>query len=154
MSGRPRDAARRGLVGAALLALLPLAGCSQDPQEEYCAAVKEHQEELTEIVGAGGQDSLLRAADVFADLRSKAPSDIADEWQQVVTRVAALDRALRDAGVDPATYDRSDPPAGLSAEERSAIDGAARELGSRSTTEALSGLDQQARDVCRTPLSL
>jgi hypothetical protein len=147
----------RRTVAAALLGLLllpPLTACGADPQEEYCGAVREHQQELTEIVGSGGQDSLLRAQDVFRDLRSKAPSDIADEWQQVVTRLEALDRALRDAGVDPATYDRRTPPDGLSGAEKAAIDGAARELGSRSTLDALSGLDQQARDVCRTPLSL
>lgn len=145
---------RRALAGLLVPLLLPLAGCGQDPQEEYCAAVKEHQKELTEIVGSGDQDSLLRAQDAFRDLRSKAPADITDEWQQVVTRLGALDRALRAAGVDPATYDRRKPPAGLSRDDRAAIDSAARELGSRSTLDALAGLDQQARDVCRTPLSL
>jgi hypothetical protein len=145
---------RRALAAGLLLLLPPLTACGADPQEEYCAAVQEHQKELTEIVGSGGQDSLLRAEDVFQDLRSKAPADIADEWQQVVTRIEALDRALREAGVDPATYDRRRPPAGLSGTDKDAIDSAARELGSRSTLDALGGLDQQARDVCRTPLSL
>jgi hypothetical protein len=147
-------ARRRAVTGAVLAVLLPLTACAGDPQEEYCAAVKQHQKALTEIVGSGGKDSLLRAEDIFADLRRRAPSDISDEWQQVVTRIQALDRALRDAGVDPATYDRSKPPAGLDEADRAAIDSAARELGSTSTLDALTGLDQQARDVCRTPLSL
>ena len=146
----------RRAVAAALLGLQlpPLVACGADPQEEYCGAVREHQQELTEIVGSGGQDSLLRAQDVFRDLRSKAPSDIADEWQQVVTRIQALDRALRDAGVDPATYDRRTPPDGLSGAEKAAIDSAARELGSGPTLAAFQGLQQEVLDVCHTPLTL
>jgi hypothetical protein len=152
MSGRRRS--HRALTALLVALLLPLTGCGGDPQEEYCAAVKEHQKELTGIVTGGGQDALIRALDIFRDLRSKAPSDVSDEWQQVVTRIQALDRALRAAGVDPASYDRSKPPPGLSRAERADIDAAARELGSRSTVDALAGLDQEARDVCRTPLSV
>ena len=155
MRGRRRPA-RTGtaLTGLLVGLLLPLAGCGGDPQQEYCDAVQEHQQELTGIVTGGGQDALIRALDIFRDLRSKAPSDVSDEWQQVVTRIEALDRALRAAGVDPASYDRRHPPPGLATEERAAIDAAARELGSSTTRDALGGLDQEARDVCRTPLSL
>ncbi len=139
------------LVSAVTLTLLT--GCS-DQKESYCGAVQDHQEELTGIVTDGGQDSLLRALDIFRDLQDRAPSDISDEWQQVVSRIETLDEALRDAGVDPATYDRKSPPAGLSDEDRARIDGAARELGSGTTIAALQALDQQARDVCQTPLTL
>ncbi len=142
------------LVGSLVGSLALLAGCAADPREEYCAAVTEHQRDLTEIVSSSDQDSLLRALAIFEELRARAPADIADEWQQVVTRIKGLDEALRTAGVDPATYDRRRPPAGLSEADRANIDGAARELGNRATADALAGLDQQARDVCRTPLSL
>ncbi len=149
-TGRTRRAA-----AVVVLTLLPLvAGCGGSRQEDYCAAVKEHQEALTEIVTGGGQDSLIRALDIFKDLQEVAPSDITDEWQQVVGRIETLDEALRAADVDPATYDRKSPPQGLSDEEKSRIDAAARELGSGMTLGALAALDQQARDVCKTPLSL
>lgn len=138
-----------------LMTLVPILGaCSSDPTADYCAAVKEHQLALTDIVTGGGQDSLIRALAIFKDLQSQAPSDITDEWQQVVSRIEALDKVLRAAGVDPATYDRKDPPTGLSDEQKARIDGAARELGSAATLGALEALDQQARDVCKTPLSL
>ena len=140
-----------GLASALTITLF--AGCS-DQKESYCGAVQDHQEELTEIVTDGGQDSLLRALEIFRDLQDRAPSDISDEWQQVVSRIETLDEALRDAGVDPATYDRKSPPDGLSDEDRARIDGAARELGSGTTIAALQALDQQARDVCQTPLTL
>ncbi|HYF74803.1 MAG TPA: hypothetical protein VD864_18390 [Nocardioides sp.] len=144
---------RRTLAVGLLIAPL-LAGCGGDPQESYCEAVRSHQEELTDLVGSGEPDALLRALPVFRELQDQAPDDIADEWQQVVGRVEALDEALDDAGVDPATYDREDPPPGLSDEARARIEAAATELGSGTTLRALQDLDQQARDVCRTPLTL
>ena len=144
---------RRALAVAALVLPL-LAGCGGDQQDAYCGAVKDHQEELSGIVGSGAPDALLQALPVFRDLQKQAPDDITDEWQQVVGRIEALSEALDDAGVDPATYDRDHPPAGLTEEQRASIDAAATELGSGTTLRALQDLDQQARDVCRTPLTL
>ena len=144
----------RGLVAVLELVLVPLAGGCGDPKGDYCSAVKDHREALSKIVSDGGQDSLIRALAIFKDLQGKAPSDVTDEWQQLVSRIEALDTALQSAGVDPASYDRQNPPAGLGAEDKARIDAAARELGSEETLQALQSLDQEARDVCQTPLTL
>ena len=141
-------------TAAGLLVLLPLLGACADRQETYCAAVEEHQQELTRITTGGQRDALLRALTIFKDLEAKAPADVTDEWQQVVGRIEDLDEALRAADVDPSTYDPDDPPAGLGDEDRARIEAAARELASGPTRQALTDLDQQARDVCHTPLSL
>jgi hypothetical protein len=139
---------------ATLLVVPLLAGCGGDPQDAYCDAVQDHQQELSDLVGSGKPDALIRALDVFRQLRDDAPDDITDEWQQLIGRIEALQGALDDAGVDPATYDRDDPPAGVTADQRAAIDAAAEQLGSGTTLRALQDLDQQARDVCGTPLTL
>jgi hypothetical protein len=144
----------RRATAAALILLPLLAGCGASGTEDYCSTVKDHQQELTRITTDGRPDSLLRALDIFRNLQADAPSDVSDEWQQVVARVEALDQALRAADVDPATYDRAHPPAGVDAQEKARIDAAARELGSGPTLRALEDLDQEARDVCHTPLSL
>ena len=142
-------------LGVALGLVLPaLVACGGSDQDAYCAAVKDHQQELSDIVGSGEPDSLLKALDVFRDLQDQAPGDITDEWQQVVTSLEALQQALEDAGVDPATYDRAHPHAGLTPAEKARIDAAAAQLGSGTTLRALQDLDQQARDVCKTPLTL
>ena len=140
-------------LGAVLLTVPLLAGCASD-QERYCEAVQEHQEELSEIAAQGGQESLIDALDIYRDLQEKAPRDIVDEWDQVVRSIEALDEALTDAGVDPATYDPKKPPEGVSEDQQQAIADAATELGSRATVEALAGVEQQARDVCKTPLTV
>ena len=146
--------APRATAAACLLLLLPLLGACADRRDAYCSAVEGHQEELTRIASDGERVSLLGALEIFRDLESRAPGDITDEWQQVVGRIEELDAALRAADVDPTTYDRKDPPADLGDEDRARIDAAARELGSATTRQALLDLDQQARDVCHTPLSL
>jgi hypothetical protein len=138
----------------ALVLLLPLLVACGSDEEGYCDAVSGHQQELSDIVGSGEPDALIRALDVFEDLQDQAPGDISDEWQQVVGRIQALRDALEDAGVDPATYDRDHPPADLDPGDKAAIDAAAKELGSGTTLRALQDLDQQARDVCHTPLTL
>ncbi len=139
---------------AVLALLVPLlAGCG-DSSDDYCNAVSDNQQHLSEIVGTGQPDALLDALDIFKQLQDKAPGDITDEWQQVVTRIEALRGALDDAGVDPATYDRDKPPAGVTEEQKAVIDAAAKELGSGTTLRAFQDLDQQARDVCKTPLTL
>jgi hypothetical protein len=139
----------------ALLALVvPLLVACGDEKDGYCDAVAEHQERLSEIVGSGEPDAMLQALDIFQDLADQAPADISDEWQQVVGSVEALEESLDDAGVDGATYDRDDPPSDLKAEQKKAIDDAAARVGGAETLQAIEDLDQQARDVCHTPLTL
>ncbi len=145
---------RLRLLLASVLTIPLLTGCGGDDRADYCDAVEEHQVELSDLVSSGGPGALIEALDIFRDLQDQAPSDISDEWQQLVGRIEALDDALDDAGVDPATYDRENPPPGLTDEQKASIDAAARQLGSGTTLRALQDLDQQARDVCHTPLTL
>ncbi|MBA3781572.1 MAG: hypothetical protein H0X12_06925 [Nocardioides sp.] len=119
----------------------------------YCEVVADRQTELADLTNGGGQGALFDALDSYRDLRDAAPDDIDDEWERVIGRLEILEKALREAEVDPETYDPKKPPAGLDAEQRGAIEGAARELGSETTVGAMGELEQQALDVCHTPLS-
>jgi hypothetical protein len=154
MSERMTRARRlAGSLAALVLLVAPLAGCASE-QEQYCEAVKDHQKRLTEIMSDAGPTALLEALDSFRQLRAEAPSDISDEWQQVIRSIEALEQALDDAGVDPADFERGKPPEGVSKEERDAIARAAAEVGSRETEVALAGVRQQALDVCKTQMWL
>jgi len=140
------------LVAAVVLASLT-AGCKSD-QDKYCDAVKGHQEKLGEVLGDGSADALLKALPIFRDLADDAPDDIRDDWKIVIDALQGLQDALEDAGVDPATYDRDHPPAGLSQADKDAIDQAAAGLGSEAATTAFNTVEQEAKDVCGTPLEL
>lgn len=148
-----------GLVAGLLVAGLVVGGVlivrllGTTPQERYCEEVVGSRAELSDRLSQGTPDVLITTLPIFEDLADDAPDDITDEWRVVTTAITGLRGALRAAGVDPATYDRDDPPAEVDEDERRRIDTAARVLGSQETAAALAGLDQQARDVCRTPLT-
>lgn len=145
----------RRTSGAAglLLAVALLAGCG-DEYDGYCEVVEEKQAELTEIATSGEQGALLRALPIYEELREEAPDDITDEWQQVIRALQALQQALDDAGASASTYDPKNPPEGVTQDQQDAIAAAADELRSPATVAALDSVEQQARDVCHTPLTL
>jgi hypothetical protein len=142
---------RAALVTATLLLVPLLSGCGG---QSYCDAVKSHQAELGGIAQGGGHDALLQALPVFEDLQASAPSDVADDWQLLVTRITALKTALADADVDPASYDAQHPPAGVTPEQRALIRRAAAGVGAADSQQALADLQQESLDVCHTPLEL
>ena len=148
---------RRIVVRLAVLAAVsvPVVGCGDDdPFEAYCKEVKAQRESLSEDLASDTGTSLIDALPEFEQLQDKSPDDLKDEWDTVTTRIGDLVEALEDAGVDPATYDHRKPPAGLTADEVDAIEAAARALATPEMKAALDGVEQQARDVCKTPMTL
>lgn len=137
-----------------VLALL-LAGCSDTPEEvraDYCESVAARQVELSEILAEESPATLLRALPVFRDLGADAPRDIEDDWARVIDALTALDEALDDAGVDAAAYDADRPPAEVTEAQQRAISRAADGVARPEVAAALAGVQQQAKDVCKTPL--
>lgn len=126
---------------ALVLAAGLLAGCSSDPQADYCEAVEEHQVELTEIAASTDTGTLFEALPVYDDLAEGAPGDIAGEWAQVIEPLRALEAALDEAGVNPSAYDAEEPPADLDQEGREAIEAAARRVGSEQTVTAMAAVE-------------
>jgi len=161
---RRRTAVRSGLAACAVVALVGVAGCDSsdddDPYaiperfQDYCEEVEARQVQISDALASGGQASgLIQALPSFEALAAKSPDDISDDWEIVVERIHDLVDALEAAGVDPDTYDRRHPPPGLDADEKAAIDAAATALVSVTTGRAMSSVQQQARDVCKTPLA-
>lgn len=141
------------LFAALSLAGVLLAGCSDDPAGGYCESVKDHQVELSDIAASSEPGAIFEVLEPYRELRDDAPRDLGDEWKQVIDRLEALEAALDEAGVDPSTYDPKTTLEALPAEQRRAIEGAARDLGDDATVGAMAGLEQQALDVCKMPLS-
>lgn len=152
----------RVLLIAALVAVVAVAGvvvwrttAEDDPFAAYCEEVTQHQQPLGEELAAGAEGTgFLDALPAFRDLHEVAPRDIRDEWAIVIDRIEGLQGALSAAGVDPATYDRSDLPDGVTKADRSRIDAAAASLSAPESRQAFAAVAQHARDVCHTPLFL
>lgn len=141
------------------LAASLLAGCAlteeDDPYGAYCEEVTEQQQPLGEVLADGGAGTaFLDALPAFRDLAAEAPRDIRDEWDIVIERIEGLEATLEDVGVDPASYDRTNLPDGVTKADRNRIDAAAEALAAPDSQQAFSGVAQHARDVCHTPLYL
>jgi hypothetical protein len=137
---------------AALALVVPLlTGCGG---QDYCETVRAHQSELGSIANAGSPTGALQALPILQALQSKAPGDVQDDYQLVVTRIQALQQALDDAGVNPSTYDAKHPPANVSSAERKRILDAAAQLAASDTVQALATIQQEVLDVCHTPLGI
>ena len=143
---------RHSLTAALVLAAALLTGCGGG--DDYCDAVKDHQADLTDVTASGEPGALLQALPIFRDLEEQAPDDIRDDWEAFLDPLEELDDALDDAGIDPATYDGKQLPGDLSAEEKKRIEDAAAGILAPTVVQAFDSVQQQAKDVCHTPLSL
>ncbi len=143
--------ARRRLAGAAVaVALLaPLAGCGENSVDDYCADVTAHRKQLAEMVDSTSASALLGNLPMLHDLADKAPEDLADEWRTFTGALDDLDEAIKDAGVKPSDFKDGKAPAGLSAAEQKAIADAVGQIETDDVVQAATGVEQQARDVCK-----
>lgn len=160
-----RAVVRSGVAVVVLAATLGLAGCDGSDEDDpyaipdrfqaYCDEVKAQQAAIGEALATGGDATgLIKALPAFRSLAAKAPGDVADDWDVVVDRIQDLVDAIDAAGLDPETYDRKHPPKDLAEDDRDAIEAAAVALVSTAAAEAMGSVQQQARDVCKTPLYL
>jgi hypothetical protein len=145
----------RGPAVGVLVAVLLLgaAGCG-DPEKDYCAALKGDQEMFAEMQDDTSGLALLKHRDALHRLAEQAPDDLTDEWQTFLGAVDAFSRTLDDVGVRPDAFKDGQPPAGLSAADRTLIANAASELSSADVVEAANGIEQHAKDVCKLQLGL
>lgn len=143
-----------GLVTAALVCSA-LAGCSSDT-DSYCAAVRDHKAELTELsdsAGEPGSEVMTDSLGVFGDLADRAPEDLTDEWDTFLGAWEGLTTALDASGADVTDFDPEQRPDGMGSDEFAAVKRAAAELTSPQVVEAAGGIEQHALDVCKVDLS-
>ncbi|MFL6109103.1 MAG: hypothetical protein ACJ716_03325 [Marmoricola sp.] len=138
------------LAAAAVLALLPT-GCGGNGEDAYCAALKSNQ---TIFAEDGTGVALISNLPVLLRIERKAPDDLDDEWQTFTTSLESLRDAIKQAGLKPSDFVDGKPPAGTSAEARAAIAQAADELSDDDVVTAATGIEQQAKDVCKLQLGL
>ncbi|MEJ7794185.1 MAG: hypothetical protein WKF50_01420 [Nocardioides sp.] len=144
---------RRLLAGVLLTGALT--GCSNSPEDvraDYCEVVEEQQFALTEALADDSPDALLGALPIFRELAEEAPRDIDADWTRFIDALEGLQEALDAAGVEAASYDAEKPPEDVTEEQQAAIARAADELVDREVSAAFEGVQQQAKDVCKTPL--
>ncbi|GAB3996721.1 hypothetical protein [Nocardioides marmoraquaticus] len=146
---------RRLRAALAGVGLLVVAACGGEPSvDDYCARLTEDRARLSEIVGSGDPAELLGNVALFDELRDEAPRDLRDEWDTLVAALQGLRTALDEAGVDPGDFQDGEPPDSLSGTERRAVVEAAGRIADPDVVAAASGIETQARDVCKINLGL
>ena len=118
----------------------------------YCDQVAAHTAAVQ--AGQGAMQNLVEGLPELEELGGAAPSDLKDEWQVLVNAVRGFRQAFDDTGVDPSAADLAALPDSVTAEQRQRIKDAASVLVSAEVKAAVSGIEQQALDVCHTPLQL
>ncbi len=139
------------MAALAVAVLLPLTGCGG---ASYCDALEEQRNEIADMLASGSPSALLDGLPMLRDLAEKAPDDLADEWETLIRALDGLDDAISRAGVKPADFEDGKPPAGLSVTDQKAIADAAGQIGADEVVQASSGIEQQARDVCKINLGI
>lgn len=140
-------------LAAALL--LVTGACGGEPSvDDYCGRLAEDREQIAAILTAGDAAGLLDNVALFDRLRQDSPRDLRDEWDTVVTALEELRSALDDAGVEPGDFEDGRPPASLTGEQRRAVVAAADRVADPDVVAAASGIETQARDVCKINLGL
>jgi len=145
----------RARLGLAAVAVLLVGGCGGQPSvDDYCGRLAEDREQIATIVSSGDAAALLDNVGLLDELRQDAPRDLRDEWDTLVTALAELRTALDDAGVGPEDFEGGEPPASLTGEQRRAVVAAADRVADPDVVAAASGIETQARDVCKINLGL
>lgn len=162
MTPRRMSPHQRVVAAALALGVLALGGCGNpvdavtggDPIKDYCAALSSDRRAFAEMVAENSPTALVTHLSMLRELESRAPDDIADDWQVFVQAVQGLSDALRNAGVAPGSYHNGKPPSGLDAADRRAIRGAADHLSSTPVVQAAGTISQEATDVCKINLGM
>lgn len=146
---------RRAGAGVAALVVLLASACGGEPSvDDYCGRLAEDREQIADILSAGDAGGLLDNVALFDQLRQDSPRDLRDEWDTLVTALEELRTALDDAGVEPDDFEGGEPPASLTGQQRRAVVAAADRVADPDVVAAASGIETQARDVCKINLGL
>ena len=83
------------------------------------------------MLESSSPSALLGNLPMLHDLGDRSPRDLVDEWQTFLGALNGLDKAIKDAGVEPGDFEDGKPPAGLSVAEQKAIADAAGQMSHR-----------------------
>lgn len=143
------------VVPAILLGGLTACGGDEDAvggeYADYCAKAKQYQEIFADD---GTGLSLVNNLTKLKRLADLAPEDMKDEWQTFLAGLEGLDAAIRAVGLKPTDFHDAEPPLGIADTERALIATAADRLAQDDVVSAATGIEQQAKDVCKLQLGL
>lgn len=141
---------RTAAAGVLALTVASTSACGSG-KPDYCSTLKAEQKTLSTLADRADKrqgDVLTPTLAAFDRLRSAAPPELSDEWDTVVFAYRALAQAVQEAGVNPADYRPGRRPDGVSRAQAKHLAGVAAQLESPRVIDAVTGIEDQARQVC------
>lgn len=156
------DRSRRLRAGArtacAVLLLTPGLGACTSSTQSYCSTLKDDQQQLKRLAaqsaqpGPRGARALTGTVALLGQLRDKAPSDVAGDWDTLVRALHGLADAIGSTGASPGDFGPGKKPTGVTAGQLQAVHQAAAELQAMPVQQAGASIEQHAQDVCKVDL--
>ena len=133
-----------------------VAGCGEEPHPAYCDDLGTHRRQMADMLDSTSPDALLShlsrcCSELATEVAHRPPGRVADLPRR---RRGPPEGAEPRRTSSPTQFVGGKPPAGLSAADRAAIVDAADQLSSDDVVTAASGIEQEARDVCKINLGL
>lgn len=142
---------RAATVATAFVLVLGAGGCGGEDDGRYCEIAKDNQSVfIDDATGLG----LITNLEKLRQIADRAPEDLKDEWQVLLSALEGLRTAIDSSGLKPSEFVNGTPPASASAAARQTIAAAADRVGQQDVVEAANGIEQHAKDVCKFQLGL
>ncbi len=152
MNRRP-GTGRARTVGLLVTLLAPVTACG-DPGQDYCASLKERNQAIAEMIESDSPAALLNGLPMLRELAEEAPSDLRDEWQVFLGALEGLEEAIEKSGAEPGRLQGRRAAARAERGRAVAVAEAADQIGAEDVVQSASGIELQARDVCKVNLGL
>lgn len=149
--------ARLASALASLVIALPVLTACTDQTGRYCAELEDQQKALADLALGSrdpGPELYPELLGLWRELQEEAPDDLADEWSTLVFAMEGFLEAVERTGATPESFDPDRPPPGATESEVAAARDAAEKLVAPRVFSAAESVQQHARDVCKTDLSL
>ncbi len=132
------------------VAVLSACGGGSDT-DAYCDAIKSTQKDLASVdTTAPTNDAFSDALSAMQDIADKAPSSSQDEWQSIADKLAAVQKALEDAGLSVEDMTDTSKLGSADPSDMEAVQKAVTELGE--VQEIQSTLQTQVKEDCNVTL--
>jgi len=138
------------LAGVLLTGLLT--GCSNDPEADYCDALRSSRSDLVRGLQGGAGSAAETALGVMKKLRAAAPQELQDEWDTVVFAYEDLVQSVEATGAPIDDFGAKTRPDGVSPQQWRQVREFAAKLSSPRVIDAARGIEDHARQVCDVDL--
>ena len=147
----------RRAAAAAVATLLLSAGLTActSSTESYCSQLKDDQKKLerdSANAAKPGSNALGDTVSLLTGLQDKAPDDISDDWDTLVSALKNLEDAVKATGADYGDFVAGKKPPRVTDGQFNAVQQAAGELSSTRVQQAATSIQQHALDVCKVDL--